>query len=407
MTPPRLPGTPSPVWAWLCAALLLALLGAWAHDMDLVRATTTYGNFDVPSDRGGIEALAPGVPDLARLRDYRFGPGTHVHAAPLVALSIVFVVFLALRTMGRGLESKLSIRRGFVQWTSFVLARLGVLRAANALPIARCTFGVFPFLNCSYCEMATGACPVGVVQTFVQRGRFPFHAVALVTAVGATLGRWVCGWFCPFGLFLDICERGCKKGPVRIPHRLRWGKFVMLGLVVVGSGGLGLAGVQGISWFCATICPAGSLYGLIPYYGTTAASPFLRVFTHFDAGDAGHWMVVGHLAFFAAFLVVTFRVAARFFCSAMCPLGAAFGLFARFSAVRIVHQDSLCDGCGACVRVCPMGIDLANRDFLTVSDCVQCTRCVKVCPTGARAWSWKAAPAPVPVQEEIPEHAGV
>jgi polyferredoxin len=292
----------------------------------------------------------------------------------------------------------MGIRRGFVQWTSFVLARIGVARAANAIPVARCTFGVFPFLNCQYCEMASGACPVGVVQTAIAGRRFPFLAVGVVVAVGATLGRWICGWFCPFGLFLDLCERGARKRPVTIPRRLRYGKFVALGLVVLGPVVLALFGVDALSWFCATICPAGSLYGLIPYYGTTTAPSFADAIVHFDATNGGHWIVLGHLLFFAGFLVVTFRYGARLFCSVACPLGAALGLFSRHSLVRVVHVPESCNACGACVRVCPMGIDLAHDDALTVSDCIQCTRCIRVCATGARDWSFRlaarAAPAP-------------
>ncbi len=403
MNRPRFASDPRPASAWLVVAALLLVAGAFAGDQDFARATTTYGNFDVPSDHGGIEALAPGVPDLARLREYRFGPGVPIHKTPLVALGIVFVVFLLLRVRG-GFDAKMGIRRGYVQWISFVLARIGVLRASNTLPVARCTFGVFPFLNCQYCEMASGACPVGVTQSALATGRFPFQAVGVVVGVGAALGRWICGWFCPFGLFLDICEKGCRKGPVHIPHRLRWGKFVMLGLVVLGAVALGLAGNRAVNGFCATVCPAGSLYGLVPYYGTTAAHPFADVFLHFDVHSGAHWIVVGHLLFFAVFLFVTFKVAARFFCSVLCPLGGALALFSRFSLVRVVHEDSLCDGCGACVRVCPTGIDLAKDDWLTVSDCVQCKRCVTVCPTGARAWSFDR-PAAVPAGAERCERA--
>ncbi len=406
------------VAVFLVVATLMFVAGALVYevsDADLARSTTTYGNFDVPSDRAGIQDMAPGVPDQARLRNYRFGPDAPVHATPLIALGIVFAVFLALRTWG-GVDAKLGVRRGIWQWSAFVLARIGVLRAANAVPIARCTFGTFPFLNCQYCEMASGACPVGVVQSAVARGRFPFHAVAVVIAVGAMLGRWICGWFCPFGLFLDLCERGTKKGrvpeawktaPVRIPHRLRAGKFVVLGLLVVGAAGLSALAVEGLNWFCATLCPAGSLYGLLPYYATTAASGFSDVLLHFDASNPGHWIVVGHAAVFVVFLFLTFRIAARFFCSALCPLGAALGLFARVSLVRIVHDESRCNGCGMCVRLCPMGIDLAKGDFLTVSDCIQCTRCVKVCPSGARAWSFSRAAAPAEPAERAVDHARV
>jgi len=405
VTLPRLEGDTRRASAWLLVATALLLWGAWAGDADFVRSTTTYGNFDVPSDHAGIEALVPGVPDLARLRDYRFGPDVPIHKTPLVALGIVFVVFLVLRVRG-GIDSRMGIRRGWVQWSSFVIARIGVLRASNTAPVARCTFGVFPFLNCQYCEMASGACPVGVVQSSVATGRFPFLAVGVVVAVGAALGRWICGWFCPFGLFLDICEKGRKRGPVHIPHALRWGKFVMLGLVVLGAGALGMAGAGAVNGFCATLCPAGSLYGLIPYYGTTAIGPISDVFLRFDVHSTGHWIVVGHLLFFAVFLFFTFKYAARLFCSVLCPLGGALGLFARCSLVRVAHEDSLCDACGACTRVCPTGIDLAKKDWLTVSDCIQCKRCISVCPTGARAWSFdRPVPASAPARTERPLRA--
>lgn len=406
MTPLRPASDRGRVAPWLLLATACFVAAALVGDRAHVAAGMTYGNFDVPSERSGIETMAPGVPDLARERVYRFGEGAQVHATPLVALGIVFAVFLLLRTWGHR-ENRMGIRRGFVQWVSFVLARVGVLRAANAYPVARCTFGVFPFLNCQYCEMASGACPVGVVQRSVADGRVPFLAVGVVTAVGATLGRWICGWFCPFGLFLDLCERGGKRGPVTIPRAWRLGKFAVLGLLVAGAAALALAGVDGISWFCATICPAGSVYGLIPYYGTTAAAPAADALLRFDPGVGGHWLVWGHLLFFAGFLVVTFRVAARFFCSAACPLGAALGLFARVALVRVVHVDEHCTGCGACVKVCPTGIDLAHGDFLTVSDCIQCTRCVRVCATGGRDWSFRVAARAKAAAAERTERAPV
>ena len=56
---------------WLVAAAVMFVAAAFAGDQDFARATTTYGNFDVPSDRAGIEALAPGFggiePVIAKL----------------------------------------------------------------------------------------------------------------------------------------------------------------------------------------------------------------------------------------------------------------------------------------------------------------------------------------------------
>jgi ferredoxin-type protein NapH len=392
--PPLLDRARRPAALWVLVALLLFAAAAFAGDMDVVRAQTTYGNFDVPSDRSGVQSLAPGVPDLAREKVYRFGPDVPVHGATIRALLIVFAVFLVLRLVG-GTDARFHIRRGWTQWSAFVLARAGVLRAADAVPVARCTLGTFPFLNCQFCEMASGACPVGVAQGAIQGGRAPTLAAGTLVGVGALSGRWICGWLCPFGMLLDCCE---KANPRRAPDAPRWlrsGKYVVLGLLLLSSGVLGALGVTAIYGFCATLCPAGLLFGLVPYYGTTAWAPFRGVLAAFDPTRGDHLLVAGHLLLLVVFLFLALRVWARGFCSVACPLGAVLALFSRISLVRVVHHEERCDGCGACARVCPMGIDLGRGDALTVSDCIQCTRCIRVCPTGARTWSF-ADPAAIP-----------
>ena len=60
------------------------------------------------------------------------GEDVAVHATPLIALGIVFVVFLALRTWG-GVDGLYGIRRGFAQWGAFVLAPARVGRRPSGL----------------------------------------------------------------------------------------------------------------------------------------------------------------------------------------------------------------------------------------------------------------------------------
>ena len=359
-------------------AVMIAV-GLWRGEMDLVRRTSTYRDFDVESEQSGVAYLSPGFADRANEGAYTFdGP---VHGAPLVALGIVFTVFFLARNLG-SLDRKLGIGRGLTQWLAFFFARLGVFRVAGAAPVARCSAGVFPFLNCQACEMATGACPVGQVQNSLLAGSFPVLALGVILSTVALLGRWLCGWLCPFGLFSDITDRASLKR--RTPdHRWRAGGFVVAALLLVAVGIFAWAGLNNMAPFCSTVCASGKLYGLLPYYATTAAGDVAHA-----GGSGGLGGLIYHAALFALLIVAMIAISGRVFCRYLCPLGAVLGLGNRFAFVRIAHHADACTGCDRCLDQCPMGIDLANRDFLTETSCIRCGRCVAICKQDARTWEY-------------------
>ncbi|MHC5051969.1 MAG: 4Fe-4S binding protein [Planctomycetota bacterium] len=356
--------------------LVLVVAGALRGEMQTVRETSTYRNFDVPSDQSGVEYLVPGVPDVANEGEYTFdGP---IHATPLVALGIVFLVFFVLRNVG-SLDARLKIRRGLTQWIAFVVARLGMFRVAGVVPVQRCSAGIFPFLNCQACEMASGACPIGQFQTGLLQRSIPMLALGTVVLTAALLGRWICGWLCPFGLFSDMLDRiSLKRFQPR--HAWRTGGYVVLAFVIVGSVVLVAVGITGQGPFCSTVCASGKIYGLLPYYVTTAAGEV--------AGGADLSALALHAALFGIFLVAAFLISGRVFCRYACPLGAALGLANRLAAVQVVHRAADCNACGQCLDKCPMGIDLSKPDFLTQAGCIRCGRCVALCKPGAREWQY-------------------
>ena len=372
----------------LTLTLLFATLGlalyvlAIAVDLPWLSRLNTYGNFDVPGQPGFVDQLLPGVPDSAATRDYRFGHG--IHLVPIVALLLVFALFLVLRAW-RSVDVTLGLASWLTAWCAFVVSRLGLLRVSGAYPVKRCSFGVFPFLNCQACEMATGACPIGALQAGLIQLRFPLLPLVVLALTGLALGRWICGWLCPFGLISDIFDRASRHvwRPARALSAL---KFVVLGLVVVVPLLMGLLG--GASWlpFCGTFCISGSVYGLLPYYATAAAPDFGAAFV------AGHGAALAtilfHAAVLAGFVWLAIQVSGRVFCRYVCPMGAFLGLFHRFSFVRVEHVDEHCVSCEECSEQCSMGIHLRERDFLTGSSCISCGRCMKICPGGARRWAF-------------------
>ena len=52
----------------------------------------------------------------------------------------------------------------------------------------------------------------------------------------------------------------------------------------------------------------------------------------------------------------------RPWCRYACPLGAANGIVARFSPVRLERSAAACVDCNLCTRACPMGLAGCHRD---------------------------------------------
>ena len=66
-----------------------------------------------------------------------------------------------------------------------------------------------PGLNCYSCPAATGACPIGAFQAVVGSSRFKFsyYITGMLILMGVFLGRFICGFLCPFGWFQDLLHK--------------------------------------------------------------------------------------------------------------------------------------------------------------------------------------------------------
>lgn len=232
-----------------------------------------------------------------------------------------------------------------------------------------------PVLNCYSCPGALGACPIGSLQVSVggRRGHFPFYVLGTLMLFGVVLGRAVCGLLCPFGLVQDLLHKipvpkiSVPKG---IDRPARYLKYFILAVLVVllpalADGGTGAA----IPYFCKYLCPAGTLGGGIPLM---LADPFLRK----AAGALFSWKVLVLAVVAAASMFVH-----RPFCRYLCPLGAFYALFNRFSFFQMELDRNKCVGCGQCERACPMAVEVTRN--INSPECIRCGKCKAVCPTGA------------------------
>lgn len=346
-------------------ACLLIIIGIFNGDLSFAAKTATYGNFDVPNTENWVMKLKPGIEDFASKLVYG-----KFNVIPLKAIGTLFIFMLLVSIINNNSDL---IWRKLTQWSMFVIARLGVFRVSGLCAIKRTQFGVFPVLNCQACEMATGGCPIGMIQWGLINKSFPFFSLGIIFLFGSFLGRAVCGWLCPFGFFADVLDRliNIKKlrSKVKISSKLLYLRYFLIIFLIS-------APLWTIPYFCIYICQSANIYGLLPYYLTTGLEGFTSTFKT-SAWLKGIFFFHMVSIFILVFLAVT--ISGRWFCRYVCPLGAIYGLFNYVSPLQVKHDSNKCTNCNRCTKVCPMDIDLRNNNFSTVTSCIRCGKCTKLC----------------------------
>lgn len=77
----------------------------------------------------------------------------------------------------------------------------------------------------------------------------------------------------------------------------------------------------------------------------------------------------------------------RLYCNTICPVGTLLGLLSKISIFRIKFDESACTRCGRCSIGCKSScIDFLKYD-IDVSRCVNCFNCIHICPDKALSYS--------------------
>jgi polyferredoxin len=221
-------------------------------------------------------------------------------------------------------------------------------------------------------------CPFGGIETivtFLTAGVFVphVHSSNLVLAIAvlalAFLARGAfCGWICPLGFLQDLVAgfsafvqrhvpaafRGMRAfrrraAPLAVLDRpLRFLKYAVLAWAIWGT----------------------AVFGVMVFRDVDPWIALLNV----GQESVGFGMAVLALTLVGALFVD------RPWCRYACPLGAANGLVARLSPVRLERSAAACVDCNLCTKSCPMGLEVATATAITSVDCIGCLECVEACP---------------------------
>nr|MBP7694818.1 4Fe-4S binding protein [Anaerolineales bacterium] len=168
------------------------------------------------------------------------------------------------------------------------------------------------------------------------------------------------GWVCPFGTVQDglaWLRARLRLPEVRVPARLdqilRYGRFVVLTLVLVQT-------ISTVKLWFADFDPYRTLFGL----------GWL-----FEFNLAEQWPAY---AITGAVLLGSLLVE-RAWCRYLCPLGGLISLLGNFSLLRIRRNAAACKTCAVCERPCPVKLNVATAKVVS-SNCIGCLACVQACP---------------------------
>lgn len=230
-----------------------------------------------------------------------------------------------------------------------------------------------PGLNCYSCPGAAGACPIGSFQAVVgsSKFRFSYYITGFLILLGVLLGRFICGFLCPFGWLQELLHKiPGKKLSTKKLKPLTYLKYAILLLAVVLLPAIVVNDLgMGDPFFCKYICPQGVLEGAIPL----------------AAVNEGIRSALGPLFNRKLIILIVVVVLSvlfyRPFCKWICPLGAFYALMNKVSLLGIKVDEHKCVSCGKCARVCKMDVDVTKTPNHT--ECIRCGKCITSCPTDA------------------------
>ena len=289
-----------------------------------------------------------------------------------------------------------------------------------------------PILACYYPNGRTVTCPIWQIQAYI----FPFWnhprgyevnystsgieklaiVFGMIIAASIILGRFFCGWLCPFGLYQDILTRLRKAARRRhlsfsekTSAKLGQSRYIILAVIILLSVILGSYSIFGTELIPGTIPggPEGVEAGIVfhvnePFCLVCPMKPFC-VLAESAVGAMKYsyvsqitygplWVSGGYISSIniTIFIIVTILAIAyrRFWCR-ICPLGGLTALFSSFkpfkqiALTKLQKDEHKCTKCGVCKRVCPtQAKDMFEKKGgdVTESKCMLCARCVEICP---------------------------
>jgi polyferredoxin len=222
-------------------------------------------------------------------------------------------------------------------------------------------------------------------RTWVDRALW---GVVLLAAT-ALAGRFFCSYVCPLGAILDFLDpvlfRRAKRRTLERDRALRNVKYVVLILFIaaalVGSSLVYLLDPISLLTRTYTFALFPPFVGLVNLL-LDVVRPVAEAMRWMDIATLSYAQPVFYMSLITilifAGIVALGRLAPRFWCRYLCPLGALLSLVSPLGRWRRTVGPE-CPACGVCQDACPMGAAM-DEGGTRLGECIQCRTCVAACP---------------------------
>jgi MauM/NapG family ferredoxin protein len=191
------------------------------------------------------------------------------------------------------------------------------------------------------------------------------------------LGRFFCGWICPMGslnhFLSSIRSESRRRKSLIATNRYKKWQMTKYFLLIAGL----LAAVfqsSLVGWidpFSLLVRSAG-----LSFLPAAASKKYYVVY------QPHYWLGMALGLTMLALLAMNLRVT-RFWCRALCPLGALLGMASRWSILGLHKNVATCNQCGRCLIGCQGGDDPIGGAPWRKAECHLCLNCVAACPHGS------------------------
>ncbi len=238
----------------------------------------------------------------------------------------------------------------------------------------------------------------------------PIYIAAVVLIMPIVLGRFFCGWLCPYGLVMDVITIIRKTAKIRyriIPdklnkslHNLRYVLiigFLILAVIfsIMDPPSTGNVLTMKLMHFAGPFEHMGILLSplnpiIVPWTGPFEIGgiyfsyPYIQEVIKYTGEN---FATVSALVFLVLTVAASFFVR-RFWCR-FCPTGVSIAVLNKIKGFKwapvlyLEKNEEKCTKCGICKRVCPVQVTEVYEQTggkIMTSMCMLCARCVEMCP---------------------------